>query len=119
MADNLYCGACSGWMKFIRPPHYKFFNEECRTHDELYSVGGSKVERLEADRTLFHQMVRRSVGYYENRKIFALWWFVTLAYLYYLAVRVCGKSRFNYLKNENTQIGSQVYEDPSSQETSE
>lgn len=89
------CGACSGILSWIKPPHYNFFEKECELHDTLYDIGGTTKDRLEADRTLFFQMVRKSVGHFEERKVWSLWWFVTLAYLYYLAVRVLGKTRFN------------------------
>ncbi len=98
MSSNRSCGACSGWISWIRPPHYNFFEEECKIHDALYDIGGDRSDRLMADQTLFRQMVRRSVGYFEEKSVLSLWWFVTLAYLYYLAVRILGRYRFKYLK---------------------
>lgn len=100
MSNFWSCGACGGWLKWFRPPHYKFFEDECKLHDDLYDLGGTEVERLEADRTFYFGLVRKSVGYFENRKVWALWWFVTLSYFYYLSVRVGARSRFNYHKNK-------------------
>lgn len=96
MNTEKYCGACDGWLSFIKPPHHKFFNAECMVHDTMYDIGGNRQDRLNADVLLFNQMVRKAVGYFENRSVSSLWWFISLAYLYYLAVRVFGKSRFNY-----------------------
>lgn len=89
--SSSHCGACGGFWKFIKPPHRHFFTEECKAHDLAYESGGN---RKQADKKLFFDMVYKSVDYYRDRKATAMWWFVTLAFLYYLAVRIFGKSRF-------------------------
>lgn len=89
------CGACSGFWRWLKPPHKNFFVKECNTHDEAYEIGGSATDRKKADRKLFFDMIDKSVDYYRNRKTISLWWFVSLALAYYTAVRLFGKPRFN------------------------
>lgn len=98
MADNKTngCGACSGFLAWIRPPHHRFFVKECTLHDELYNFGGSEDDRRKADIRLFQDMVRRSTDYFQGRKAGSQLWFITLAYLYYKAVRLFGGWQFNY-----------------------
>lgn len=90
------CGACSGFWKWLKPPHKKFFIEECNRHDEAYNAGGTEADRKQADRALFFAMCMKSVEYYKDRKTVALWWFVTLALLYYWAVRLAGRPQYRY-----------------------
>ena len=63
MTDNKVngCGACSGWLKWIRPPHHEFFKTECALHDELYNMGGTEKDRQKADFSLFQDMVAHSL----------------------------------------------------------
>ena len=68
------CGACSGFWKFFKPPHYKFFVDECNQHDIAYNIGGDEKDRKGADRKLFFDMVDKSVNYYRSRKTISLWW---------------------------------------------
>jgi len=89
------CGACSGWLSWIRPPHHRFFYKQCVLHDELYNKGGTEEDRKRADMRLFNDMVRHSISYFGDR-ISAQMWFLILAYLYYKAVRIFGHSQFNY-----------------------
>jgi len=92
------CGACSGFWKWLKPPHKRFFVKECNAHDEAYNIGGSTNDRKQADKRLFFDMVYKSVDHYRDRKATSMWWFVTLAFGYYLAVRTFGKKRFNLIK---------------------
>jgi hypothetical protein len=99
------CGACSGWMKWIKPPHHRFFEKECCLHDELYNAGGTKEDRKKADVRLFEDMVKHSIDHFKPKmRIGAQVWFIVLAYVYYKAVRWFGSKRFNYknLKEEIT-----------------
>ena len=90
------CGAMNGWLSWIRPPHYKFFNAACILHDELYDIGGTEKDRLAADARLFADMVRHSTAHYGRRKVHTQAWFLCLSYFYYIAVRLFGRSQFNY-----------------------
>lgn len=92
------CGACSGFWRWLKPPHRSFFVEECNRHDEAYNKGGNEEDRKKADRILYFSMVEKSVAYYKHRKTTGLWWFVTLSLAYYYAVRVFGKQNFNLKK---------------------
>lgn len=92
------CGAMDGWLSWIRPPHHEFFKTACILHDELYLKGGSESDRKRADIRLYQDMVKHSQRYYRGRKVGSQAWFLTLAYIYYLAVRAFGKGQFNYTK---------------------
>lgn len=98
MTDNKTngCGACSGFLRWLRPPHHEFFQQECLLHDELYNMGGTEADRRKADYSLFWDMVQRSCDYFKGRKAGSQTWFIILAYAYYKAVRIFGKSQFNY-----------------------
>lgn len=87
-----------GWLSWIRPPHHQFFKTACILHDELYLLGGSEEDRLRADKRLFDDMVRHSLSYFKGRSVSSQWWYITLAYIYYRAVRAFGKGQFNYMK---------------------
>lgn len=89
------CGAMSGWLRWFKPPHYKFFHTACILHDELYIIGGSEEDRKRADVRLYRDMVKHSVEHFGDR-VSAQMWFLVLAYGYYLAVRIFGRTQFNY-----------------------
>ena len=90
------CGACRGFWKWLKPPHKNFFQEVCNAHDKAYEIGGTKQDRKQADKQLFFDMVYKTVDHFRDRKATAMWWFVTLAFLYYLALRIAGKGNFNH-----------------------
>ena len=92
------CGAMKGFWKFLKPPHRNFFRDECGKHDTAYEIGGTCEDKKKADRELFFNMVRRSVDHFENRKITSLWWFITISFLYYRALRIGGKGNFNIIQ---------------------
>lgn len=95
--NNKGCGAMTGWLSWIKPPHYKFFHTACVLHDELYLVGGTEADRKRADERLYQDMVAHSIAYYKGKgRVGSQMWFLCLGYLYYIAVRLLGKSQFNY-----------------------
>ena len=96
------CGACDGVWKFLKPPHHKFFVKECEEHDHAYNIGGSKADRKKADRTLFNQMTKSSLIHFKERKTSSLYWFITLSFIYYKAVRIFGKKQFNHILEKST-----------------
>lgn len=61
----------------------------------MYNLGGTETDRKKADKRLFDNMVKHSVEYF-TESASSLWWFVTLSLLYYFAVRIFGRSSFNY-----------------------
>lgn len=85
-----------GWLSWIRPPHHEFFKTACILHDELYLKGGSEEDRRKADKRLYDDMVRHSLAYFREHRVISQWWFLTLALVYYYAVRAFGKRQFNY-----------------------
>lgn len=87
----------TGWLAWIRPPHHEFFKNACILHDELYILGGTEYDRKRADVRLYQDMVKHSIHYFGARdKVFAQAWFLSLAFLYYIAVRLFGKGQYNY-----------------------
>lgn len=90
------CGAMDGWLRWLKPPHHEFFKTACILHDELYLLGGSERERKQADIRLYQDMVRHSLDYFRGGRVGSQAWFLFLAYIYYIAVRLFGKSQFNY-----------------------
>ena len=90
------CGACGGFWKWFKPPHHNFFKNQCEEHDNAYTIGGSESDRLIADKKLFKQMIYFTIEYFKDTKISSQYWYITLSYLYYIGVRIFGKSQFNY-----------------------
>lgn len=95
MNDVNGCGPMTGIFRFIKPPHYEFFHDECIKHDIKYNIGGDESDRLRADRDLFNGMVKHSIEYFTDYKIGSLVWFIILSYIYYLCIRGFGKKHFN------------------------
>jgi len=76
----------------IKPPHRIFFKASCDKHDELYWKGGKEIDREMADRLFLYYMVEdvKRLPIYK-RPYYYIW-----AKIYYFAVRLGGKSSFNY-----------------------
>lgn len=94
------CGAMGGIFRFVKPPHHEFFRGECELHDMLYEIGGTSKDRKIADVRLFQDMVRHSTTYFQDRSVRSQMWYITLSFLYYLAVRLFGSSNFRYTDND-------------------
>ena len=90
--------ACSGGLSWL----YKLFMKQnischwcCICHDFLYSIGGSKAQRKEADRLL--RDCAASAGKFEGwRAPFRRAWRGFRAGVMYAAVRLAGSSHYNY-----------------------
>ena len=95
------CG--SGWSEWVVPdrPAWLWFISLrwcCREHDVDYELGGSEIDRLVADTTFKHNIMRT------YRRSW-LWRFKSFRFraertarLYYNAVRNYGAPHFNYVK---------------------
>ena len=113
------CGASSGIIKFIRPPHGKFFKEACNKHDCDYMIGGREVDRTIADLSLKQRMMRKINKTGKDALIKELYtdqcgipnWLIKLlprvviiqvfkawAYAYWEALILFGGLAFNYTK---------------------
>ena len=90
------CGACSGFWKWFRPPHYKFFKEECNRHDLAYDIGGNRIDRKIADLILYRDMIKLVKEYFYKRKPLSKLWYLILCKVYYIGVRLGGWLSFNY-----------------------
>lgn len=97
MSKSNGCGAMTGWLRWVKPPHHEFFRSACELHDILYEHGGSEDDRKRADARLYEDMVKHSIDYFSGRRMVGSQaWFLCLAYLYYRAVRWFGRPSFNY-----------------------
>lgn len=88
-----YCGFEKA--KIARPPKWALFNASCQVHDEAYTVGGNKDDRLKADLGFFWRMLE-DVNKLENYKLKKK--AVKYAIIYYICVRMFGWLSFNYGK---------------------
>ena len=84
------CGACGGFWSWFKPPHYKFFEEECNKHDIAYNEGITSLDRKIADLTLLRNMRVKVNSYFVNRKYISRQWYLILCYMYYLGLRLGG-----------------------------
>lgn len=75
-------GACDGFWRWLKPPHYNFFKEPCNIHDQSYNIGGNKLSRHIADRTLKYNMVEIVNKHFYKRKRFSRLWFLFLCKCY-------------------------------------
>ncbi len=111
------CGSQNKFLKWLRPPHGKFFKPDCDKHDVDYSIGGTEKHRLLADQSLKIRMVGRIMTTDKEKlieemytaecgipnwiisflpkaaiiKVFKLW-----AVAYCKALALGGKSSFNF-----------------------
>ena len=92
------CGACNGFWKWLKPPHYNFFKTQCNIHDISYGTGGQEIDRHIADVKLKYNMKDWVKSYFENRKPISRYWYLFLCNCYYFAVRIFGKKSFNFTK---------------------
>ena len=90
------CNGCGGKGGIVRPPHAKFFENECNWHDFNYFLGFTEAHRKKADKQLLAAMLKKVKGlswYWQLR--YRPW-----CYIYYRAVRVVGKKFFYYGNKE-------------------
>lgn len=92
------CGCQTGILKYFKPPYAKMFHIPCCIHDDDYDIGGGKSERKEADRNLFLRMVKVSIRRTSNP--WAVCWYVSVALMYYMGVRLFGHLFFNFTKEK-------------------
>jgi len=90
---NKVTNGCGGKGSFINPPEF-LFHASCCKHDELYTIGGTEVDRKKADDKFYELMLADT----ERSKGFDRYYFKVWAYTYYKAVRFFGKKYFNYKK---------------------
>ena len=88
------CGCESGLLRWVRPPYRHIFYAACCKHDDLYDIGGNSEDRHLADRQLYSDMMKRT--YCLEQRPLRMWWMVTVALVYYAAVRIFGRFYFNF-----------------------
>ena len=68
------------------------FLPACEEHDMLYWVGGTKADRLAADRLFLKvalELSRKQTSWWKRR------WYSAMAYIYYVGIRI-GSGKFFY-----------------------
>jgi hypothetical protein len=85
---------CGGKGGIINPPEW-IFHEDCNKHDTKYHIGGTEEDRKKADDEFYRDMLSSISKVKWYRRPFL----TSQAWLYYRAVRLCGKKFFNY-RNE-------------------
>jgi hypothetical protein len=85
------CTGCGGKGGFLNPPDF-MFTASCNHHDFNYWIGGKEADRKRADRQFLHAMYYDADGAWWFKR----WFFKSVAYTYYLAVRLNGWRFFHY-----------------------
>lgn len=83
------CGA-KGWK--IKIPQF-LFNASCKQHDFYYWRGGDESDRKQADKD-FYRFMRIDAN--KPDELYKKIWYHTWAFVYYVSVRIGGKSSFQY-----------------------
>jgi hypothetical protein len=85
-----YCGFEKA--KLTRPPYWALFNASCKIHDDNYTDGGAKEDRLKADLGFFWRMLEdiNKLEDYKSKKRATRY-----AIIYYICVRCFGRFSFN------------------------
>lgn len=97
MASNKsHCGCSTGILSHIRPPYAEKYDTACEVHDAAYDAGGTKEDRLAADKWLFRQMCKLNLT--NCTSVAAICWYNGIALLYYVSVRMFGWKYFNFQK---------------------
>ena len=60
------CGSQVWYLRWLIPPHGKFFKTACDKHDVDYNVGGTEKDRLEYDQDLKDRMCKKNRQYFKN-----------------------------------------------------
>ena len=86
------CNGCGGKGGWVKPPHAKFFEDECNWHDFNYFLGFTEEHRKKAELQLRAAMLRkiRPLAWYWRIR------YTPWCYMYYQAVRIAGKKYFFY-----------------------
>lgn len=87
-----YTNGCGGKGSFIPVPQF-IFRASCNHHDINYLLGGCEKDRLKSDVQFYEMMLLDCNNHPFLFKYFYKFW----AYVYYKAVRICGKKYFNYI----------------------
>ena len=112
------CGSQVWYLRWLRPPHGKFFMDPCNKHDVDYHIGGSEEDRLISDKSLKTRMCAKIAITPKKELIKELYtdecgvpnWIINLlpksviiqifkawSVLYCKALSLGGKSSFNYV----------------------
>ena len=69
------------------------FESACNAHDAAYDAGGTEADRKHADMWLYRSMI---ASVYKDYSPATTTWFMLIALLYYVSVRIFGKNYFNF-----------------------
>lgn len=85
------CNGCGGKGGWFNPPEF-CFHASCNHHDFNYWLGGDEEDRKKADKQFYAAMLEDCERYKGLRK----YYYRSMAWVYYRAVRMCGSQFFNY-----------------------
>jgi len=94
---EVICNGCGGKGGKLNPPDF-MFTASCNHHDFNYWLGHTEEDRRKADKQFLEAMLN-------DISVLPFWkrfFFRKIAYTYYKAVRLFGKSFFYYAKAERT-----------------
>lgn len=86
------CGPQKSWLKV---PQF-CFNASCCHHDWNYTIGGEEKDRKKADYQFYKEMLNDALRY--KSKFLIMIKYLTIAWIYYISVRLGGKKCYNYRK---------------------
>ena len=92
--ETNYCGF--GKSLFLKPPYWSFQNASCKIHDENYTEGGSKMDRLRADVGFLWRMLEDANEIEDFKKKRQASY---SAIVYFILVRLFGWISFRYNKD--------------------
>ena len=89
-----YCGFKKAM--FIKPPAWSFHTASCKIHDDMYSIGGNRMDRLTADVGFLWRMLSdaNKQETFSKKKLASY-----TAIIYFICVRMFGWISFNYHEN--------------------
>ena len=102
MADEVkeqFISECGPARSFIKT-RCNLFKASCRIHDWNYTAGGSEKDRKRADFGFFKRCAQNATNLNNPWRI---WYYMLIATLWYLAIRLFGWHYFNYGPYRNVQ----------------
>jgi hypothetical protein len=101
MNKKCYCGF-KGWN--WQPPFWRLHNKACKQHDENYSKGGSRLERIRVDYLFLCDMIARGVVNYFEALVLLIRGSLAIltAPIYFVAVLIFGWKTWNLQKKSTS-----------------
>ena len=92
LVEQGFQGECSVVRKHMQTSA-NLFHASCVFHDVCYTAGGTEVDRARADRGFYRRCILNAASIPSVPK---MWYYITVATTWYLAVRLFGWTMFRY-----------------------